>query len=159
MTFHQTIHIFIAPAFHLGLWDLRNLKAASKDRGKEGVQYLSPFTILCNQVPHLNQHWAHIFPSLYFDKDVLNHAMDVKGNNFFKFHLGFSFNSLIPGYSGKVSVSLPRHLSLLPPPLDFCVWVLLGVPCSSTRPLGTFTWLPLCWNALLLSWEKMILEY
>ena len=61
----------------MGLRDLGFLKAslASKDQGKELIQYCSLFHVLCHQVHCLIEQRAHIFPSLSVVTYVLTEAL------------------------------------------------------------------------------------
>lgn len=56
---------------------------------------------------------------------------------------------------------LSGYLSLLPPSLGFLLlaWVFPGAPCSSMQASQHFCWLPLCWDASLLSLDQVIFEY
>lgn len=61
-------YIFLAPAFPPGPWGLRfaKINLANKVCGKEDMQYISLFYVLCNLVPCFIQQWAHVFSSLFF---------------------------------------------------------------------------------------------
>lgn len=57
-------NIFLVPACPPDFWGLWLLKTrfASKDWGKERIQDLSFFDVMCHQVPCLIQQWAKVFP-------------------------------------------------------------------------------------------------
>lgn len=71
--------LLLAPAFLSAHQDLRFQKTslAGKDQGKYGIQHLSFFHTLCNQIPKLVEQWAHIIPSLPFVASVFTKLLSL----------------------------------------------------------------------------------
>lgn len=111
--------LFLAPDFSSCPSGLGFLKAslAGKDRGKEGIQFLS----LC-----LLEQWAYIFPSLCFAICVLIKALllafDIPGR--IPLLLGFCFPNLSLG-AWPLSLYSIQHTRPLRAPFFFA-WVLPG---------------------------------
>lgn len=86
LTWHlpPRVHLPCFFAFRSSLWDLGFLKGGltGKDWGKEDIQYLSFChvlcnKVLCNQVHHFIQQWAHSFPSFHFVTNIFTDALVI----------------------------------------------------------------------------------
>lgn len=143
------------------LWSMRpKVHRTSKDQGKEGVEFLSLFRVLCDQICCLIQQCARIFPCCTFASNVVVEArVALRVPCQSQLQVGSGYPNPIPASLNNASIFFLGHLSLLPPLILLLlnVWVNWEHLVHPSRPSATFAWFSAHWD-LFWAWRRWTLK-